>query len=106
MAAVDSGPAAGPTVAIFPWGEVIEEFLDSLGLDLDDFVTKMTGGWLFGYVLALQRQGWRPIIVCAPIGFELRRASSTPGPALRSGPCRRGAPRNCRAHPCIASSNG
>ena len=65
MAAVESGPAACPTVAIFPWGEVIEKFLDSLGLSLDDFVSKMTGGWLFGYVLALQRQGWRPIIVCA-----------------------------------------
>lgn len=65
MAAVESGPAAGPAVAIFPWGEVIEKFLDSLGLTLDDFVNKMTGGWLFGYVLALQRQGWRPIIVCA-----------------------------------------
>ena len=24
----------------------------------------MTGGWLFGYALALQRQGWQPIIVC------------------------------------------
>ena len=45
MAALD----AGPTVAIFPWGEVIEQFLDSLGLDLDGFVNKMTGGWLFGY---------------------------------------------------------
>jgi len=65
MAAVESGPAAGPAIAIFPWGEVIEKFLDSLGLDLNDFVSKMTGGWLFGYVLALQRQGWRPIIVCA-----------------------------------------
>ena len=63
MAALDG--ESNPTVAIFPWGEVIEDFLDSLNLDLDDFVNKMTGGWLFGYVLALQRQGWRPIIVCA-----------------------------------------
>jgi glycosyltransferase involved in cell wall biosynthesis len=65
MAALDSGDKASPAVAIFPWGEVIEQFLDSLDLDLNDFVSKMTGGWLFGYVLALQRQGWRPIIVCA-----------------------------------------
>lgn len=54
-----------PAIAIFPWGEVIEEFLDPLGLSTDDFAHKMTGGWLFGYVLALQSQGWRPIIVCA-----------------------------------------
>jgi glycosyltransferase involved in cell wall biosynthesis len=65
MAALEDDTEASPTVAIFPWGEVIEQFLDSLGLDLDGFVNKMTGGWLFGYVLALQRQGWRPIIVCA-----------------------------------------
>ncbi|MBA4096534.1 MAG: glycosyltransferase family 1 protein [Rhodospirillum sp.] len=65
MAALEGDGEAAPTVAIFPWGEVIEQFLDSLSLDLDGFVNKMTGGWLFGYVLALQRQGWRPIIVCA-----------------------------------------
>jgi starch synthase len=65
VAALDTGSPAGPTVAIFPWGEVIEEFLDPLGLNLRDFTAKMTGGWLFGYVSALQSQGWRPIIVCA-----------------------------------------
>jgi starch synthase len=65
MAALDVSAESRPGVAIFPWGEVIEKFLDSLGLDLDDFANEMTGGWLFGYVLALQRQGWRPVIVCA-----------------------------------------
>lgn len=55
----------GPAIAIFPWGEVIEEFLDPLGLTVEDFAGKMSGGWLFGYVQALQSQGWRPIIVCA-----------------------------------------
>jgi glycosyltransferase involved in cell wall biosynthesis len=57
--------ALGPVIAIFPWGEVIEEFLDPLGLTIEDFAAKMTGGWLFGYVQALQSQGWHPIIVCA-----------------------------------------
>jgi glycosyltransferase involved in cell wall biosynthesis len=65
MEAIATRIRTGPTIAIFPWGEVIEKFLDPLGLCLDDFVSKMTGGWLFGYVLALQSQGWRPIIVCA-----------------------------------------
>ena len=64
MAAIGDGTRTPPAIAIFPWGEVIEEFLDPLELDLDDFVSRMTGGWLFGYVLALQRQGWRPVIVC------------------------------------------
>ena len=52
-------------IAIFPWGDVIEEFLDPIGLTLEDFAQRMTGGWLFGYVAALQSAGWRAVIVCA-----------------------------------------
>jgi len=52
-----------PTIAIFPWGDVIEEFLEPIGLTVEDFVERMSGGWLFGYVTALQQAGWRPIIV-------------------------------------------
>ena len=52
------------SVAIFPWGDVIEEFLGPLNLTALDFATRMRGGWLFGYVEALQRQGFAPLIVC------------------------------------------
>jgi starch synthase len=52
-------------VAIFPWGDVIEEFLEPIGLRLEDFILRMTGGWLFGYVAALRSVGHRAIIVCA-----------------------------------------
>lgn len=55
----------GLKVAIFPWGDVVEEFLDPLGLDLDAFAADMTGGWLFGYVAALLAAGDEPVIVCA-----------------------------------------
>ncbi|MDB5651499.1 MAG: hypothetical protein JWL62_3019 [Hyphomicrobiales bacterium] len=54
-----------PGIAIFPWGCVIEEWLDQLGLSADDFVDRMTTGWVFGYVKALQHAGWRPFIVYA-----------------------------------------
>ena len=40
--------ALGPAIAIFPWGEVIEEFLDPLGLTAEDFAGKMTGGLAAG----------------------------------------------------------
>lgn len=53
----------GRVVALFPWGDVVEEFLDPLGLQLADFVERMSGGWLFGYVAALQSVGWRPFVV-------------------------------------------
>jgi starch synthase len=52
-------------VALFPWGDVVEEFLDPIGLRLEDFVQRMTGGWLFGYAAALHLAGYAPIIVCA-----------------------------------------
>ena len=39
------------------WGDVIEDFLDPLGWSLDDFLQRMSGGWLFGYIRALERQG-------------------------------------------------
>ncbi|MFC3204758.1 glycosyltransferase family 4 protein [Aquamicrobium soli] len=57
----------GPTkvVALFPWGDVVEEFLDPISLALDDFVERMSGGWLFGYAAALQLAGHAPVIVCA-----------------------------------------
>jgi glycosyltransferase involved in cell wall biosynthesis len=60
-----TGGKASLVVALFPWGDVVEEFLDPIGLRLEDFVEHMTGGWLFGYAAALQLAGHKPIIVCA-----------------------------------------
>ena len=93
---------AAPVIAIFPWGDVIEEFLEPIGLTYENFATQMTGGWLFGYVAALQLAGWRPIIVCASDRVHLttclrhtetgaaiwivpgRRVAETHAPARRS----------------------
>lgn len=51
-------------VAIFPWGNCIEDFLDTIGISLDKFCQEMTGGWLFGYISALQSAGLAPILYC------------------------------------------
>ncbi len=53
-----------PTVAILPWGDVFEDYLDPIGLSIDDVVERMSGGWLFGFVEALARAGVRTVIVC------------------------------------------
>lgn len=53
-----------PVIAILPWGDFIEDFLDTIGLSLEDFACKMTGGWLFGYIEALHLHGIRSIIFC------------------------------------------
>lgn len=52
-------------VAIFPWGEVIETFLDPLGLEAADFAGRMRGGWLFGFARALETCGVASVIVYA-----------------------------------------
>jgi glycosyltransferase involved in cell wall biosynthesis len=53
-----------PTIALLPWGDLVEDFLDEIGVSLESFCTKMTGGWLFGYVDALRRRGVRTKIIC------------------------------------------
>ena len=52
-----------PTIAIVPWGDVIEDYLEPIGLTAFDFAEQVTGGWLFGYVAALRHAGWSPIII-------------------------------------------
>jgi starch synthase len=51
-------------VAILPWGNLIEHYLDPIGLDLHGFATGMSGGWLFGYADALRTQDIDAVIVC------------------------------------------
>lgn len=66
----EPGPPGGvskpedPVVALLPWGDLIDDFLDSIGLSFDDFRLRMTGGWLFGYVEALKTAGVRTVLVC------------------------------------------
>ncbi|WP_375426914.1 glycosyltransferase family 4 protein [uncultured Sphingomonas sp.] len=50
-------------VAIFPWGDVIETFLEPLGLDAQGFASEMTGGWLFGYVEALATAAVETVVI-------------------------------------------
>jgi glycosyltransferase involved in cell wall biosynthesis len=64
-------PEATPSIALFPWGDVIEEFLEPIGLTPTDFAEKMSGGWLFGYASALQRAGMRPVIVYGSEGCDV-----------------------------------
>ena len=56
-------PRTGP-VAIFPWSDLIEDFLDSIGISFEKFRREMTGGWLFGYVEALKTAGIGSVIFC------------------------------------------
>jgi glycosyltransferase involved in cell wall biosynthesis/GT2 family glycosyltransferase len=53
-----------PTVAILPWGDLVEDYLDPLDRTIDDYAERLSGGWLFGYAEALRRTGVGTVVVC------------------------------------------
>lgn len=53
-----------PTVALLHCYDLIEDFLDSIGISFETYCTEFMGSWIFGYVDALQRSGIRPILIC------------------------------------------
>jgi glycosyltransferase involved in cell wall biosynthesis len=57
-----SGPRAEDgerSLAFVLWGDLFEDFFDTIEVDLDRFRDELTGGWLFGYVDALASAGIR-----------------------------------------------
>jgi glycosyltransferase involved in cell wall biosynthesis len=67
------------SVVILPWGNDIEDFLDPIGLSLEQFCAEMTGGWLFGFSEALKLCGWRVSILCVSRGVrEIHSRIHTP----------------------------
>ncbi|HKX19327.1 MAG TPA: glycosyltransferase family 4 protein [bacterium] len=64
-AAYGGGDDAGrPAVAFLPWGNVIEDFTDTIGVSLESFCDWFTGSYMFRYVEALQRAGVRTVLIC------------------------------------------
>src|SRR5919197_200948 len=55
---------AAPTIALLPWGNVLEDVLDTLGVSLETFCNEFTGSWMFGYVDALRQVGVRTVLIC------------------------------------------
>lgn len=51
------------TVALLPWGDLWEDFLDSIGVSLETFCTEGPGGWMLGYIEALRRVGIRTVLI-------------------------------------------
>jgi glycosyltransferase involved in cell wall biosynthesis len=59
-----SAPGKRPLLAILPWGNVIEDFLETIGLSLDEFCGDFAGSWMFGYVEALRHAGVDSMVIC------------------------------------------
>lgn len=57
-------------LALLHWGDVLEDFLDPLGLSLEGFRDEMSGGWMFGYVEALRAAGIETTLACVSSRVE------------------------------------
>lgn len=54
-----------PVLALLPWGDLLEDdYLDRIGITIDDFRTTFRGSWMFGYVEALKRKGVETVLLC------------------------------------------
>jgi len=62
--------AQPPTVALLPWGDVFEDFLDRLGVSYDELRREFVGSWMFGYAAALATAAVRTVIVCPTSRFD------------------------------------
>ncbi|HVX30676.1 MAG TPA: hypothetical protein VHA53_09375, partial [Nitrolancea sp.] len=62
----DDGRVSGhtPTIALLPWGNVIEDFLNPTGISFETFCDQFRGSWMFGYIDALQRAGVKTVVIC------------------------------------------
>ena len=63
-------PLVTPVVALLPWGDLLEDFLDTINVSFDSFLCEMTGGWLFGYVDSLKAVGVQTVIFCVSAQVE------------------------------------
>jgi starch synthase len=59
-----STASSEPAIALLPWGNVFEDFLDTIKVSFETFCDEFMGSWMFGYVEALRRAGVRTVIIC------------------------------------------
>jgi len=51
-------------IGLLHWGDLIEYFLNEINVSLKEFREEMTGGWMFGYIRALQMSGINATLIC------------------------------------------
>lgn len=80
-----------PSVAILPWGFLIEDFLDRDGISLEVFSTEFVGSWIFGYADALRHAGVRTVVisVSARVSRRLERRHEPSGALVVTVPAPR-----------------
>lgn len=76
--------APQPVVALVDFSQLVEDYLDNIGLTLGAFLDETTGGWMFGYIHALQTAGVRTVLVLvsARVARPERRRHAATGAAV------------------------
>jgi starch synthase len=76
--------AREPVVALVDFSQLVEDYLDNIGVTLDAFLGEMTGGWMFGYIAALRTAGVRTVlfVVSARVEKPERRRHAATGAAV------------------------
>lgn len=71
-------------VGLVDYSQLVEDYLDGIGLTLDAFLGETTGGWMFGYVDALRTAGVRTVLflVSARVARPERRLHAATGAAV------------------------
>jgi starch synthase len=62
--ASSTGARREPVVALVDWSQLVEDFLDNIGVTFAAFCDEMSGGWMFGYIDALKQAGVRTVLFC------------------------------------------
>ncbi|MGB7293534.1 MAG: glycosyltransferase family 4 protein [Thermodesulfobacteriota bacterium] len=55
-------PDSKPTIAILPWGNILEDYLKQVGLSVESFCNDGLHGWLLGYLEALRFAGIKSVL--------------------------------------------
>ncbi len=76
-----NSPASAPanarpetTIALLPWGDLFEDFFDTIGVSFETFRDEHIGSYMFGYINALKQVGVRTVLffVSARVSTTLR----------------------------------
>ena len=59
-----------PTIALLHCYDLIDDFLDSIGISLETFSKEFVGSWMFGYINSLKKVGIRTVLFCISARVE------------------------------------
>lgn len=72
-------PIKQPSVAFLHCYDLIEDYLDSIGVSLESYCHETTGGWLFNYIDALKTVGVHSVLFCITARVnEVQRITHAP----------------------------